>query len=134
MATLADVVLLIHFAVAALITAGLLLIPVGGVGGWRWVRWRRLRIAHVTLMLFVAFESVIGVACPLTLLEATLRQSVTPESFWAYHLQKWLYWDLPLSFFIVLYLTCAAWAVFLWWWIPPDRTAGCGRASPHRSR
>lgn len=119
MATLADVVLLLHFALAALITAGLILIPVGGCLGWRWVRWRRFRIAHAWLMLFVAFEAVIGMACPLTVLEAKLRQAAVPASFWAHHIQRLLYWDLPLSFFVGLYVACAAWVIGLWWWVPP---------------
>jgi ABC-type branched-subunit amino acid transport system permease subunit len=116
---LAQAVLLLHFMIAAFIAAGLVFIPLGGLWGWRWVRRRRLRLAHAALMLFVAFEAVIGMACPLTVLEAYLRQTSAPTSFWAHQIERLLYWDLPLSFFLWLYLICAVWVCWLWWRVPP---------------
>jgi hypothetical protein len=106
---------------AAFITAGLALIPIGAYFGWQWVRWRRLRITHAALMTFVAFEAVIGMTCPLTVIEANLRRTAAPESFWAHHLERLLYWDLPLSFFLWLYVACALWVTWLWWRVPPLR-------------
>jgi hypothetical protein len=122
MQALAEAVLLLHFMMAAFIAAGLVLIPIGGYSGWRWVRWRRLRMTHAGLMLFVAFEAVIGMTCPLTVLEAHLRNTTAPTSFWAYQLEQLLYWDLPLSFFLWLYLACALWVCWLWWRVPPIRS------------
>ncbi|MEY4506024.1 MAG: hypothetical protein RL297_602 [Pseudomonadota bacterium] len=81
MAWLADLVLAIHFAIAAFIAAGLVLIPVGFMRGWAWVRWRRLRLTHAGLMVFVAAEAVVGMTCPLTLIEAHLRGTEAPSSF-----------------------------------------------------
>ncbi len=128
---LADVVLALHFGVAAFITAGLILIPLGGYFDWQWVRRRGLRITHAALMVFVAIEAIIGMTCPLTVLEAWLRQTAAPQSFWGYQLQRLLYWDLPLSFFLWLYVICALWVVWLWWRVPPTRKR-VGRASAPR--
>ena len=116
---IADLVLALHFGIAAFITLGLILIPIGGYLGWSWVRWRRLRITHAGLMIFVAFEAVVGMTCPLTIIEANLRRTAAPESFWAYQLERLLYWDLPLSFFLWLYVACAIWVAWLWWRVPP---------------
>jgi hypothetical protein len=119
MQALAQAVLVVHFLMAAFIAAGLVLIPLGGLLGWGWVRLRRLRMTHAGLMLFVAFEALIGMTCPLTVLEARLRNTAAPPSFWADQLERLLYWDLPLSFFLWLYLACAAWVTWLWWRVPP---------------
>ncbi len=50
---LADLVLAIHFALAAFVTLGLLLIPVGAICSWQWVRNRIFRTVHAGLMVFV---------------------------------------------------------------------------------
>ena len=120
MAWLADLVLAIHFAIAAFIATGLVLIPVGFMRGWAWVRWRRLRLTHAGLMVFVAAEAVVGMTCPLTLIEAHLRSTEAPSSFWGFWLQRLLYWDLPPNFFLLLYVVCALWAVVLWVKFPSD--------------
>ena len=60
---LADLVLVVHFCIAAFITAGFVLIPLGAAVGWRWVRLRRLRLLHAGAIAFVALESLAGMAC-----------------------------------------------------------------------
>lgn len=79
---LAGVFLAIHFAIAAFLALGLLLIPIGKLRAWPWVRHRRLRILHAGLMVFVALEALVGMTCPLTVLEAYLRGTEAHESFW----------------------------------------------------
>lgn len=116
---LADAVLAIHFGVAAFIALGLLLVPVGKLRAWHWVRHRRLRIWHAGLMVVVALEALVGMTCPLTTIEAALRGTRAPQSFWAEQISRMLYWDLPLGFFLVLYLACAAWAIGLWFFCRP---------------
>ncbi|NCX66066.1 MAG: DUF2784 family protein [Burkholderiaceae bacterium] len=71
MTSLADIVLAFHFGIALFITLGLLLIPLGFIYSWSWIRNRRFRQIHAGLMLFVAIEAVFAITCPLTL-------------FWAY--------------------------------------------------
>ena len=120
MALLADTVLVIHFGLAAFIALGLLLIPIGRLLDWHWVRPRRLRILHAGLMVFVALEALVGMTCPLTTLEAYLRGTQAHESFLAEQISRLLFWDLPLSFFLVVYIACAAWAIWLWFFCRPN--------------
>lgn len=123
MALIADLVLALHFFIALFITLGLLLIPLGFFYTWSWIRDLRFRQIHAGLMLFVAIEAMFAITCPLTVLEARLRQTTAPESFWAYQLNQLLYWDLPPSFFLVLYLLCSIWVIYLWKRIPPVQSA-----------
>ncbi len=116
---LADLVLAIHFAIAAFVTSGLLLIPVGAICGWQWITNRIFRSVHAGLMVFVAAEAVVSMTCPLTTIEAYLRGTEAQESFLAHHLSRLLYWDLPLSFFLWLYVACSGLVMGLWWYCPP---------------
>jgi hypothetical protein len=116
---LADLVLVTHFAIAAFLALGMLLIPLGAYWHWAWVRSRRLRQIHMGLMILIAIEALFHITCPLTILEAYLRNSPAPESFWADQLGKILYWDLPLEFFTILYGCCVVWTLFLWKSVPP---------------
>lgn len=116
---LADLVLITHFAIAAFLALGMLLIPLGAYWHWAWVRSRRLRQIHMGLMILIAIEALFHITCPLTTLEAYLRKSTAPESFWADQLGKILYWDLPLEFFTILYGCCVVWTLFLWKSVPP---------------
>lgn len=120
MVLLADTILVIHFGLAAFIALGLLLIPIGRFLAWHWVRHRRLRILHAGLMVFVALEALVGMTCPLTTLEAYLRGTQAHESFLAEQISRLLFWDLPLSFFLVVYIACAAWAIWLWFFCRPN--------------
>jgi hypothetical protein len=120
---LADLVLGLHLLLAAFITAGLVLVPVGGLLNWGWVRNRALRLAHVGTMSFIAIEAVLGLTCPLTILESAIRNEDAPTHFLVAWMEKVLYWNAPVEFFVLLYVLCAAWAVSLWALVPP-RPAG----------
>jgi len=125
---LADSVLFIHLLLAALMTAGLVLIPLGARLRWDWVRVRWLRITHLGLMILIALEALFGLACPLTILEYSLRGQEAPTHFLAEWMGDLLYWDAPVEAFVALYLLCALWLVMLWWVVPPEpRRAGIAR-------
>lgn len=125
MSALAELVLVVHFALAAFITAGFLLIPLGAAAGWRWVRSRRLRLLHAGAIVFVALESLAGIACPLTVWEDMLRGAARPGPGF---IERWvgglLYWDLPAVAFTAIYVALALLAIALWRRVPP---AGRGR-------
>ena len=119
MTLLADLVLLTHFAIAAFLAAGMLLIPIGAYWRWSWVRAQRLRQIHAGLIVLITIEAIFHITCPLTILEALLRRTHAPESFWGDHISKILYWDLPLEFFAILYGCCVVWVLYLWKSVPP---------------
>lgn len=109
-----------HAAIALFIAGGFVLIPIGAALGWRWIRDRAYRIAHLGGIAFVAAESVAGVACPLTVWEDMLRGRAGQRRGFV---ERWvgglLYWDLPWWVFTALYCLAAALAVLMWRAIPP---------------
>jgi hypothetical protein len=119
---LADVVLAVHCAIVTFITAGLPLIWIGAARGWSWVRIRWLRALHLGAIGFVALESLVGIACPLTVWEAALRQRRSPEGFIQQWVERALYYDLPLWMFTLAYTVFAAAVAATWWAVPPQRS------------
>ena len=113
----ADLVLVVHCCIAACITAGFVLIPLGAAIGWRWVRQRRLRLVHAGAIAFVALESLAGMACPLTVWEAALRGGTVGETGF---IGRLLYWDFPPTAFTLLYVALALLAAWLWRRLPPQ--------------
>src|SRR6185436_10427005 len=70
---MADVLLVVHFLIAAFIVLGLAAVWLGAALGWRWVRNPWFRYLHLSAIAFVAAEAVLGVMCPLTVWEDMLR-------------------------------------------------------------
>ena len=129
--TIADAVMFIHLGVVAFNASLLILIPIGR-SRWAWVRSRTIRLLHLFMMLFIAVQTLLGQHCPLTLLEVKLRGDSSEGMFLARVLHDVLYWNLPLAFFAVLYLLCSAWAIWLWFFVPPHAKlqmdkSGCNR-------
>jgi hypothetical protein len=130
---LADVVLLLHTALALFLSLGLAAIFIGGWRGWRWTRNRAFRVAQLIGMAVVAGESVAGVACPLTDLESALRAGAGAAGyrggFIAHWLGRLLYYDCDERVFLALYL--AALALTLWAWRKwPGKKAGPDASPP----
>lgn len=119
---LADVVLVLHAALAAFLALGLVAILVGGpewrLGGWRWVRGRRWRILHLAGLGVVAAESVLGVVCPLTDWENALRAAANAEGYRGGFIAHWLgallFYDFDERVFAAVYLLALAVAVWAW--------------------
>jgi len=104
----ADVVLLVHFSFVLFIVGGLLLIWLGAALNWRWVRNTKFRILHAAAMLFVVLESIIGVACPLTLWENSLRGTSSELGFVQAWVSRLLFYDLAQWIFTLIYIGVAA--------------------------
>ncbi|MGA0025154.1 MAG: DUF2784 domain-containing protein [Burkholderiales bacterium] len=121
MLLLADLILVVHFLFVLFVVASLPLVWAGALAGWRWVRHRGFRFAHLAAILFVTAESLAGVWCPLTLWEDALRGTVQEKSFVARWIHALLYYDLPPAVFTVAYLLFAALVALTWWRIPPQR-------------
>lgn len=121
MLLLADLILLVHFLFVLFVVAGLPLVWIGALAGWRWVRHRGFRFAHLAAILFVTAESLAGVWCPLTLWEDALRGVTQEKSFVARWVHALMYYDLPPAYFTAAYLAFAAAVILTWWRIPPRR-------------
>lgn len=121
-ARFADLVLVVHALVALFIGAGLVAIWFGAAFGWRWVRNRAFRWAHIAAIVFVAATSLAGMACPLTVLEDWLRGEPLAEKGF---IERWvgalLYYDLPVWMFTIAYTLIALLTAVTWRLAPPDR-------------
>ena len=118
---LADLLLAFHFSIAAFIVLGLILVWIGALAGWSWIRSPRFRYLHLAAIVFVAAEALLGFACPLTVWEDLLRGGARPDTFvgrWVYRL---LYYDAPEWVFTALYAGWAAATLVTFWLVPANR-------------
>jgi hypothetical protein len=117
----ADLVLAAHFAIVLFIVGGFLLVPLGAGLGWAWVRRRGWRLVHLGAIVFVAAETLAGIACPLTVLEDGLRGADRGgPGFVERWIGRLLYWDLPGWVFAAGYTLAALAALMLWRAVPPQ--------------
>jgi hypothetical protein len=120
---IADLVLIIHCAFVLFVVGGLPAIWIGSFCGWRWVRNLSFRVIHLAAIVFVAFEAITGMACPLTVWEDALRGALTETSFVARWLRRLLYYSFPEWVFACAYLLFALAVAATWWRVPPRRSA-----------
>ncbi|MFT5573004.1 MAG: hypothetical protein ACI9FR_001937 [Cryomorphaceae bacterium] len=120
---LADLVLLSHVLVVAFVVFSLLLILLGRVLYWQWVRNPWFRSLHILCIVLVASQAWAGVVCPLTTLEMWLRSNgggvVYAGSFMAYWLDQILYYDLPAWMFTTAYTLFGLLVLASWFWVKP---------------
>lgn len=121
--TLADVVLVVHVGFVAFVIFGLLLILLGGLLGWGWVRVPLFRLLHLLAIGQVVVQSWLGIVCPLTTLEMWLRElagdATYQGTFIAYWLQKILFYQAPPWVFAVCYTLFGSLVVTSWVLVRP---------------
>jgi hypothetical protein len=118
---MADVLLVVHFLIAAFIVGGLLLVWIGAALGWRWVRNPWFRYLHLGAIAFVATEALLGVMCPLTVLEDMLRGSAPAESFTGRWTRALLYYQAPEWTFTAAYVGWTLATLATLRWVPARR-------------
>ncbi len=116
----ADFVLIIHFCIVFFVVFGLVALPIGYLNNYSWTRNIKFRVAQISFMGFITLEAILGITCPLTIIENTLRQIEYQQSFVAYWISQLIYWDLPLYFFVILYSSCFVLSLVFWRVHPPD--------------
>lgn len=70
---IADFILIVHLAFVGFVVLGLVVIWAGFFLKWKFVRNKIFRMLHLASMAFVAGEAVLGVTCPLTVIENHFR-------------------------------------------------------------
>jgi polyferredoxin len=130
--TLADAVLVVHFAVVVFVVGGLVLILVGNWLRWRWVNALWFRVAHLVAIGIVVAQAWLGVACPLTTLESWLRvqagSTAYRQGFIEHWLQRILFYEAPAWAFTSVYTVFALLVLAAWWYFPPRRKRVDGRS------
>lgn len=122
---LADGVLVVHALFVGFVVVGQALVLAGLVLGWRWVRHRGFRLAHLAAIGIVVVQAWAGVLCPLTILENALRvragEVAYAGSFVAHWLHALIFYDAPGWVFTVAYSGFAAVVAATWYWGRPAR-------------
>jgi hypothetical protein len=118
---LADAILALHAAFVLFVVGGLAAVWIGIAARRAFAFDPWFRGLHLAAIAFVAIESVLGYACPLTVWEDALRGKRADEGFIARAIHAWLFWDLPPAFFTAAYVGFAALVAATWWRYPPRR-------------
>lgn len=121
---LADIVFAIHLLLALFVTAGLLLVLLGGLLRWHWVINFWFRLAHLVTIFIIVLQAWTGVICPLTIWEMRLSalagEATYQGAFVAHWLHKLLFYEVPDWIFITAYTLFLALVVASWILIPPQ--------------
>lgn len=119
----ADALLFAHVLFVAFVVVGLVLILIGKLRAWAWVRNPWFRIAHLAAIGVVTVQSWFGVVCPLTTWEMLLRERAGEAAYSGTFVSHWLevllYYRAPAWVFAVCYTVFAAAVVVSWLWVRP---------------
>ena len=121
---MADLIVVVHFAIVLFIVGGLLAVWAGAALGWRWVRNPWFRYLHLAAIGYVAVEALLGIACPLTAWEDLLRGGARPDSFVGRWVRRLLFYDAPEWVFTAAYAAWALATLATLRLVPPRRRAG----------
>jgi len=120
---LADLTVMVHVAYVAFVVIGMLLIVLGLVLGWRWVRNFWFRAIHLAMIAIVVAETFLGMVCPLTTLEDTLRawagETVEEGTFLGRLAHELLFYDAPEWVFTLSYCLFGAVVLLTFIFAPP---------------
>ena len=123
-AFLADLIVGFHMLYVAFAVGGELLIVIGWILRWRWIRGRVFRIAHLIAVVVVSIESMADVLCPITEWEYRLRvlagQTAEQDiTFIGRLIRLVVYYDLPDWAFSVMYIGFGVLVALTFFLIPP---------------
>jgi Protein of Unknown function (DUF2784) len=122
-AVAADALLVIHGLFVLFLVLGLLLIYLGKLLSWQWVRNPWFRITHLLGISVVAIQSWFGMICPLTIWEMSLRskagEAVYSGAFVANWVAELLYFQAPPWVFVVCYTFFGALVLSSWFVVRP---------------
>jgi hypothetical protein len=122
---LADIVALVHLGYVVFVMLGFALIVAGIICGWMWIRNPWFRILHLAAIIAVVMEAIVGVNCPLTLLEFELRYPTEPfqerVSFIGTLIDTVLFYDAPSWVFTAVYCGFAVAVLITFIMAPPKR-------------
>ena len=129
---LAYCVMVVHFAYVAFVVVGLMLILLGVLLSWRWVRGFTFRLLHLVAIGYVVAESLLGVVCPLTTWEKNLRtlagQPTNQEGFLALWLHAVMFFQAEPWVFTTAYVVFGLIVLATFVLAPPRVPARLARA------
>jgi len=121
----ADAILLVHVLFVGFVILGLVLVVLGKLCSWAWVRNPCFRYAHLAAIGVVVLQSWLGAICPLTTWEMALREkagdAIYAGAFVAHWLEAVLYYRAPAWVFVACYTLFGVLVAATWFWVPPRR-------------
>jgi hypothetical protein len=125
---LADMMVAVHVAYVSYIVIGQLLIWLGLLLRWRWVRNPWFRWTHLIMIVIVGVEALLDIECPLTSWEGRFRelagQAVSGESFVGRLLHNLIFVDWPPWVINSLHIVFALIVLATFVLAPPRRRSG----------
>ena len=122
---LANSILIIHLIWVLFIVLLVPLILVGGYYSWKWTSHFYIRTLHVVMMAIVTTEALVGMACPLTILENSLRsssgQAGYEKDFVSHWIHKVMFFDFAPWSFTIVYGFFLLIIALLWFVVPPSK-------------
>jgi hypothetical protein len=118
---LANGIVVAHLLIVLFIVGGVPVVFLGAAFHWRWVRYWTWRLVHLGAILFVAAEPLIGIACPLTVLEDSLRGGHQHAGFIERFIHPVMFYQAPTWVFTTAYLAYAALVLVTLFVVPPVR-------------
>ena len=119
----ASAVLYLHFAVVVFNVFWIVAIPLGAWRGWKFIRSFGWRVAHLVVLAVVALQVVVGALCFLTVWQGALLRAAGASAGEMSPLDaivtRLIFWPLPLWAFVVIYVAAFAYALAMWWLVPP---------------
>lgn len=121
----ADVVVTLHLGFVLTVLLTLVLVFVGWLARWSWIRNFWFRVAQLLAIEIVAGQAVVGLECPLTTLERHLRggpgylHELENASVVGRFCNNTLFHEGSLQFFAVIYCVVALLVLITWVLAPP---------------
>lgn len=119
----ADALLVTHVLFVVFVVLGLILVYVGRLLTWHWVRNPWFRIAHLLGTGIVVLQSWFGATCPLTIWEMKFRSmaggAVYAGSFLMHWLNELLYYQAPPWVFVTCYTVFGCLVLSSWFLVRP---------------
>ena len=119
----ADSLLVLHFLFVIFVVLGLVLVYLGRLLSWHWVRNPWFRVMHLLGIAFVVVQSWLGEICPLTIWEMELRARAGDDVYAASFIEHWLsellYYQAPYWVFVLCYTTFGVLVLFSWFIVKP---------------
>ena len=133
---LADLIVVIHFAWILFMLWGFFLTMCGFISAYvlrrKKDRWRIFfdrwvfRTIHMGGILYVAIMTLLGIACPLTIMENGLREHYNPDltyhgSFVVHYIEKIVYPEANFLFFLIPTIVIAVFSIVMFILRPPAK-------------
>jgi len=119
----ADIILFLHLLVIVFNVFGLVLIFVGNVLNWHWIRNPWFRLIHLLTIVVVVLLSWLNFICPLTSIEMVLRTRAGDTTYSGSFISHWvesiLYYQAPPWVFVVGYTIFGVMVIVSWFLVRP---------------